>query len=200
MALDEDSIWVTDIDCVWKIDRKTGDLHNRIQALEGSFLVGTAIGKNRELMVADLLSSRILSLKDVKFDVVCEGPDLQSPTRLISAGDELVVASWGYTTDFSGENVGSVFLLNTQTKHISRKNLPMSGHWMGLCSDGSDGWFVADFGTGTILRVLNSGDCERIISLGPGLGDVLYVPAEKLLIVAHITENRVVAFQLSIVK
>ena len=197
LVLDEDSVWVTDIDVVHEVDRKTGNVRRKIEVPDAKFLVGIAIDDERRLLLADLLSSRIFRLKNGECQVLHEGLELQSPSRLSFESHKLLVASWGFTQDFSGDALGNVFAWTPENRQITSLAVPMSGHWMGLCPNGVDGWFLGDFETGTILRVLKNNECERIITLGRGVGAVLYLPQNRLLLVTHITENRLVALRLS---
>lgn len=198
LALDGDTLWVTDIDTVIELDRATGTPRHKHEAPDARFLVGITIDAERGLLLADLLSSRILSLKDGVFEVLHESLELQSPARLWKIETGVLVAPWGYTADFSGDQLGNVFSWNPLTKAIELHKMPMNGHWMGLCPDGDGGWFLADFESGAILQVRKTGVYEKVISLGHGLGTILYVPDDRLLIATHITENRVVAWRLSI--
>jgi hypothetical protein len=197
LVFDDDSIWVTDIDAVVKLDRKTGTVRQSISVPDAKFLVGIAINADHRLLLADVLASRICSLKDGEIRVLHEGIELQSPSKLFCTENGEIVATWGYTTDFSGDHLGSIFSWNSKTREITAWAVPMSGHWMGLCPDDAGGWFLADFETGMILRVSNSGVWEQIAALGRGLGSVLYLTERRLLLAAHITENRLLAFHLT---
>lgn len=197
LVIDQGSIWVTDIDAIIEFDRRSGDIRQTIPVPDAKFLVGIAIDSNHRLLLADLLASRVSSFKDGEFQVLYEGADLQSPSKLFCAEDGIIIASWGFTNDFTGNEMGSLFTRKPGSVDTREWSVPMTGHWMGLCPDRGDAWFLSDFETGIILRLAKNGSCEKIAELGRGLGGILYVPELQLLLAAHVTDNRLIAFQLS---
>lgn len=197
LVVDHDSVWVTDIDTVHELDRKSGEIRRSIKVPDAKFLVGIAVDDERRLLLADLLASRLYRLRNGECEVLHEGRDLQSPSRVSFESNRLIVTTWGFTADFSGDALGNVFAWDATNKRITALAVPMSGHWMGLCRNGEDGLFLGDFQTGTILRVLKNHQCEKIVTLGRGLGAILYLPDDRLLLATHITENRLIAFRLS---
>lgn len=196
-ALDGESLWVTDIDTVVEVDRATGEIRHKHKAPDARFLVGIARDEEGRLLLADLLASRILSLKDGEFQLLHESPELQSPARFWKITTGLIVAPWGYTDDFTGDHKGTAYSWRPETNAIDLYKMPMAGHWMGLCPDFDGGWFLADFESGTILQVLKNGMYEKVITLDQGLGAIVYLPGERLLIATHITQNRLIAWRLT---
>lgn len=195
LVIDEDSIWVSDIDTVYELDRDSGAIRRKIVIPDARFLVGITKAPDKRLFLADLLSSRIYTMNDGVVQVLKDGPELQSPSRLLFANGDLVVAAWGLTPDFSGQAVGDLYSCGQEPPAVRKWNLPMQGHWMGMCSDGTSGLFLADFETGIILHVLKDRTCEKVGEFGHGVGGLLYLPQERLLLVTHVTENRLVALR-----
>ncbi len=197
LALHERTLWTTDIDELVAIDVAKGKVQCKI-AIEGAkFLTGLAVDPRGRIYVGDMLTSRIYCVEENRPRVLAQGRELESPGAILCKDGALLVAGWGYTTDYSTAVPGSIYLLNLK----SRKQTPFSSspraNWFGLCPDGNSGYFASDFGSGRVYRIDHSGKPTCVVSLPQGCAGLVYVPDAKLLVVTQTPENRVAAYDLS---
>lgn len=123
--------------------------------------------------MADMLASRIVALRDGKVRTVQEGPELQSPARLAWTKSGVIVAPWGYTTGYKTDTPGQLYSWRMEDHHMEPLAVTCRGNWIGLCSDGMNGWFAGDFLSGTIRHIAHHGRCQDMTCLEYGLGDTL---------------------------
>jgi hypothetical protein len=67
----------------------------------------------------------------------------------------------------------------------------------GLELDGRGGYIVSDYVAGKILQVSATGEATELRTFMPGNADIAFVPAGNILIVPHMSENKVAAYDLS---
>jgi hypothetical protein len=128
-----------------------------------------------------------------------KGDDLESPNGLLVLGNELIVAAWGLTKDFSNETSGRLYALNLKTK--ARRNITVQpiGNFDGLEAL-PDGSFIAtDWKAGTVFQVDKGGHVNPILSLPQGSADI-GVTREKsgavILTVPQMNENSISVYRL----
>jgi len=112
---------------------------------DAKFLVGIAIDADHRLLLANLLASRISSWKYGEFRVLQEGTELQSPAKLFCTESSVIVAPWGFTTDFSDNDLVEIFDWKPDSRAIRSWDTPMTGHWMGLRPNGAGGCLLPTF-------------------------------------------------------
>lgn len=199
LALCGDTLWVTDIDELVAIDRRSGKIRRKIAIDGAKFLTGVAIDAKGLLYVGDMLTSRIYRVERDSARVFVDGPAIESPAALLISDDRLLVAGWGYTTDYSTTVPGSLFYLDPKTRKQTSLALAPRGNWFGLSRRGDKRFLAADFASGRIYEIDENGRSTCLLSLPRGCAGIAYVPDAELLVVAETRENRVAGFTLGAV-
>lgn len=192
-----DVLWVSDIDelCEVRIDDAT--LVRRVPVAGAKFLVGVSVDAQGTVYAADMLTSSIYRLRDGECAKFVFGPGLESPAGLIAEKDRFVLAAWGLTTDYTTETPGRLLALNLksgETEPFSKRPL---GNLYGLVSDGGKGYLGTDWASGRVFHFSSGAEPRELFALPKGAAGIEYVPAERLLVVAELTESRISAFDLS---
>jgi sugar lactone lactonase YvrE len=142
--------------------------------------------------------SKIYAVKDGKASVFAEGEELEYPNGLLAEGDRLVVGGWGKPEpDFSTKVPGRLFALDLKTKQKTLITRDPTGNIDGVESDGKGGYIVTDWMAGKILRISPQGDVRLIMQFAQGTADHAFLPAGNVLIVPHMNENKVAAYDIS---
>lgn len=192
------TLWVSDIDQIVAIDIKKGTIVQQIVCRDARFLNDVACGPDGSVYVADTLGSKIYRYRDGHLSVFAEGRELESPNGLVVDGERLVVAGWGFTTDFSTSTPGRLFWLHLKTrkKHlISRQPL---GNLDGVATDGQGGYLVTDWVAGKVLHVTADGTSSVLYQLAQGLADLAFLPEANLLILPQMNENKLTAVEMKL--
>ena len=185
------TLWVSNIDEVLKIDIAGGKIINRFPIKDALFLNDIAISKEGDVFVSDTLRSTIHIIKNNKVSVFVEGDEWESPNGLLVVGDQLIVAAWGLTKDFSTKVVGRLYSINIKNKKktlITKKPL---GHLDGIerLSDGN--YLVSDWRKGLIYRVDKNGEAKVVFKGKRGLADIGYIPESKTILIPYMKDNKV---------
>lgn len=193
------TLWVSAVDEVVAIDIATGAIKSRLAVTGAKFLNDVAIGADGTVYVSDMLTSKIHSIKDGRVSTFAEGEQLEYPNGLLVEGNSLVVAAWGKPeADFSTKVPGRLYRLNLATGAKTLITPNPTGNLDGLESDGRGGYIVSDWVAGKILHVAADGKSRVLKQMKQGTADIAYLPASQTLIVPHMLENRVQAYDLSV--
>jgi hypothetical protein len=192
------TLYTTDIDEIVSVDMASGKVTSKTKAPGAQFLNDTAVGSDGTVYVTDMMGNKIYALKDGKVSVFAEGEDLEFPNGLLVEGDSLVVGGWGKPKpDFTTEVPGRLFKLDLKTKMKTPITPDPIANIDGLESDGRGGYIVSDYLAGKILNISGSGAVTTITTFMPSTADIGFVSAEKRLIVPHMNENKIVAYDIS---
>ena len=192
------TLWAADIDQIVGIDIASGKVTQRAAAGGAKFLNDVACAPDGTVYVSDTLASRIYQFRDGKVTVLAEGEDMEYPNGLLWEDGVLVVAGWGKPeADFSTKVPGRLFKLDPATKKKTLVTPAPAGNLDGLESDGRGGYVVTDWTAGKVLHVAPDGKICVLMQHGKGTADHAWLPARKLLILPHMLENRVAAYDLS---
>jgi sugar lactone lactonase YvrE len=190
-------LWVSDIDQVVSISLADGKIVDRI-AIEGAkFLNDVAAGPDGTVYVSDMPESKIYVISGGKATLFAEGEQLESPNGLLVDGDRLLLAAWGYAADFMPKTPGRLLSLDLKTKNVTPITKAPTGNLDGIELDGRGGYVVTDWVAGKVFHISASGEARVVGQFAKGTADHAYLPKEKLLIMPHMMENRVVAYELS---
>jgi hypothetical protein len=192
------TLYTTDIDEIVGIDMASGKVTSKTRVQGAQFLNDTAVGSDGTVYVTDMMGNRIYALKDGKVSVFSEGEDLEFPNGLLVEGDSLVVGGWGKPKpDFTTDVPGRLFKLDLKTKMKTPITSDPTANIDGLESDGRGGYIVSDYLAGKILNISASGAVTTITTFMPSTADIGFIAAEKRLIVPHMNENKIVAYDIS---
>jgi sugar lactone lactonase YvrE len=159
MAVDGDTLWVSDIDAMVKINTVEGKIEKRIEIPGSKFLNDVTVNKG-VVYVSDMEASRILKIEGDKVEVLVEGPEWESPNGLYVDGKTLYVAAWGYTPDVSQSPAvkGNFYSINLDTKAKTVHSRKPLGNLDGLWKSGHNGTFyVSDWVSGEVFAVSRKG-------------------------------------------
>ena len=192
------TLWVADVDEVVGIDIAGGKIVSRTRIEGAKFLNDVATAPDGSVYVSDMLTSKIHRIKDGKFSTFAEGEQLEYPNGLLVEGDNLVVAAWGKPeADFSTKVPGHLYRLNLATGAKTLITTAPTGNLDGLESDGRGGYIVSDWIAGKVFHIGPNGETRMLRQFKQGTADITYLPASRTLIVPHMLENRVQAYDLS---
>jgi hypothetical protein len=145
-----------------------------------------------------MMGNKIYSLKGDKVSVFKEGEDLEYPNGLLVEGDSLVVGGWGKPeADFTTKIPGRLFKLDLKTKKKTLITPDPAANIDGVESDGKGGYIISNYLSGTIYRVTPDGKMESLNQFKPGAADIGIIPAQNLLLVPHMNENLIAAYDIS---
>jgi len=191
------TLWTADLDEVVSIDIASGKVASRVKIDGAKFLNDVACGSDGTVYVSDTVGNRIYAVKNGKASVFAEGDDIEYPNGLLVEGDKLVVAGWGKPeADFTTKVPGRLFTLDLKTKTKKKTLITPEpfGNTDGIESDGQGGYIVSDYMAGTIKQVGADGKATVVKQLKQGSADIAYVPAQKLVIVPQMSENKIAAY------
>lgn len=191
------TLWVSDVDEVVAIDVTSGTVKNRIKVDGAKFLNDVATGPDGSVYVSDMMTSKIHRIKDGAVSVFAEGEALEHPNGLLVVGDSLVVASWGKPeADFTTKVPGRLYRLNLATGVKTLITPKPTGNLDGVESDGRGGYLVTDWIAGKVLHIASDGTTRELRQFKQGTADIAYLPRTRMLIVPHMLDNRVEAYDL----
>jgi hypothetical protein len=189
------SLWTADLDEVVSIDIASGKVASRVKIDGAKFLNDVACGADGTVYVSDTVGSRIYAVKNGKASVFAEGDDIEYPNGLLVEGNKLTVAGWGKPeADFTTKVPGRLFYLDLQTKKKTLITPEPFGNIDGIESDGQGGYVVSDYLAGKIMHVGADGKSTDVKQLKQGTADIAYLPAQKLVVVPQMSENKIAAY------
>ena len=192
------TLWTADLDEVVGIDIATGTISTRVKIDGALFLNDVATGPDGTVYVSDMMANRIYAVRDGAATVFAEGEQLEWPNGLLVDGNRLLVGGWGKPKpDFSTDVPGHLFSLDLQTKEKTLITPQPFANIDGLELDGRGGYIVSDFVAGKILQVNSAGESRELRTFMPGNADIAFVPDGNILLVPHMNENKVAAYDLS---
>lgn len=190
-------LWTADIDTVIGFTVETGAEVARVAVPDAQFLNDVAcVGAT--VYVSDTMTSRIHVVADGTASVFVEGEEFEHPNGLLIDGARLIVGGWGKPReDFSTEVPGRLYAIDRATRAKTLITPDPIANIDGLESDGSGGYLVSDYMAGTILRVFGDGRTETLRTFEPGAADIGFIPEPGVLIVPHMNENRLAAYNIA---
>jgi sugar lactone lactonase YvrE len=113
-------------------------------------------------------------------------------------GETLVVGGWGKPEpDFTTKVPGRLFKLDLKTKQKTLITAEPAGNIDGLESDGQGGYIASDYLAGKILHITSDGKVLTLTTFMPSTADIGFIASDKRLIVPHMNENKIVAYDIS---
>jgi sugar lactone lactonase YvrE len=192
------TLWTADIDEVVGIDIASGRVASKLKIDGAQFLNDVAVGDDGTVYVSDMLASKIYAVKDGKASVFAEGDNVEYPNGLLVDGDRLLVGGWGKPEpDFSTKVPGHLFALDLKTKQKTLITPRPLGNIDGLELDGRGGYIVTDYQKGLLLHVSSAGESKVLKQFKAGSADIAFVPTGNIVIVPHMNENTIAAYDIS---
>jgi len=192
------SLWAADIDEIVEVDIAAGKVARKIKVEGAKFLNDVATSADGTVYVSDMALSRIYMVKDGKVSVFADGEELEYPNGLLVEGDQLVVAAWGKPeADFSTKVPGRLFKIDLKTKKKTLITKEPTGNLDGVEVDGKGGYVVTDWRAGKVMHIAADGKVSLLKQFKQGTADHAYLPETRTLILPHMLENKVAAYDLS---
>lgn len=194
----EGTLWTADIDEIVGVEMASGKVTSKIKVKDAKFLNDVAVGSDGTVYVSDTIASRIYALKGGRVSTFAEGEDLEYPNGLLVEGDSLIVGGWGKPeADFTTKVPGHLFKLDLKTKMKTLITAEPTANIDGLASDGKGGYIVSDYLAGKILNISGDGKVATLTTFMPGTADISFTATDKRLIIPHMNENKIVAYDIS---
>jgi sugar lactone lactonase YvrE len=192
------TLWTADLDEVVAIDIASATITSRTKIDGAMFLNDVAVGPDGTAYVSDTFANKIFAVRDGKATVFAEGEQLEWPNGLLVDGNRLIVGGWGKPKpDFSTEVPGRLFALDLQTKQKTLITPKPFANIDGLEADGRGGYLVSDYMVGKVMQVSANGEVRDVRQFKPGSADIAFVPERNVLLVPHMNENTVAAYDVS---
>lgn len=191
------TLWTADINDVIAIDAATGAIKSRV-TIPGSMFLNDVACNGDTAYVTDMMANKIHSVANGAATVVAEG-DLEFPNGLLVDGNRLIVGGWGSQpkADFSTDVPGHIYAYDLTTKQKTAITKAPLGNIDGLESDGKGGYVASDYLKGKLFHVTATGDVKEIRQFTPGAADIGFASASGIVIVPHMNENKVAAYDIS---
>ncbi len=182
-------LYVSDIDHLVQIHRKTGKIVNRFPAQGAQFLNDVVTDVKGNVYVSDMSAenSVIYQLSQGRMQVWLKGPEIKNPNGLHMEPDRLIIGN-------SGD--GSIKAVNLLDKKITTLATVGSGI-DGLRPDGNGNFFISDWQGKTSL-VMASGQIHTLLDTTASKvnsADLEYIISRKLLLIPTFFDNRVIAYE-----
>ncbi len=190
MTIYQDKLYVADIDRVAEIDLASGKILQFFKPKDAIFLNDATVDKNGIIYISDTGNDRIYFIKNGKIDSWLSSDKLKEANGVRIAGEKLLVGT-AYA-------VQSVDLKSKKIKTL----VPESGNIDGLVDVNESDYFFSDF-NGKICwvrppqpyHILNNTTAQNIKAT-----DIEFIKEKKLLLVPTFNDNRVMAYEIVIVK
>jgi len=196
LAVANGKLYTADIDTLVEIDIATATISNRYQVTDAKFLNDVAAAPNGDIYVSDMTMNRIHLLRDGKFTIWLETPDLLNPNGLLVQGNNLIVGAWGVMTDgFNTKVPGHLLKISLRDKGI--KNIgdgQAVGNLDGVEAFGDNAYLVTDWMAGNLLHIDKAGKVTNVLVLKPGSADLFYAPEQDVALIPMMQDNKLVAY------
>ena len=197
LALANGRLYVSDIDKLVEIDADSGKIIARYDAPGAKFLNDVAAGADGVVYVSDSSTSTIWRLKGGKLEKWMDGEQLKYPNGLHVNGDKLIIAAWGKPrADGTPEpaNLLEVSIADKSVRDLG-DGKPV-GNLDGLEPVDATGYLVTDWMAGGLYRIDVSGKADLWLKLNQGSADIGYVPAQHLLLIPMMKDDKLVAYHI----
>lgn len=192
------TLWTADLDEVVGIDVNDGTIRARVTVPNAMFLNDVECTDDGTVYVSDMMGNRVYAVRDGMASVFIDTDMLDFPNGLLIDGNRLIVANWGRPEpDFTTKVPGRLMAFDLETKAQTFIGAASFGNIDGVESDGRGGYVISDYLAGTVMRVSPSGESTLIRQFMPGAADIGLVPSRGILLVPHMNENQIAAYDIS---
>ena len=193
------TLWVSDIDCLVAIDISAGKITKRIDIPDAKFLNDVACDEDGAVYVSDMVASRVYRYKNGKVTVFAEGEQIEHPNGLLVHDGRLILGGWGkdFQDDFSTKILGRLLAIDLKTKEQSVISQGPTGNLDGIEVDQRGGFLVTDWRAGKVFHISGEGHATLLMKFSRGAADHAFHAEKNLLILPHMMENKLTAFDLT---
>jgi sugar lactone lactonase YvrE len=157
-----------------------------------------AVSEDGSVYASDTPSNTIWRLKDGAFEPWLANDALNGPNGLLVQDGRLIVASFGkLPSEGQKQELGGLFAIDIEKQSLNRiGDSEALGNLDGLQELQPGVYLVTDWAAGGLYRVGAKGKIERVLKLGKGSADFLYLPDQKLAFIPIMLNNALVAYTL----
>jgi hypothetical protein len=187
MGIIDEFLYVTDIDCVVKIDITKGTIIGSYPGVDSKFMNDIAVDGNRNVYASDMMDTKIYKLEKGLLEVWLDDPQLTSPNGLYAEGGYLYVGC------------KKILKININTKEmevISEETGSIDG-----LEGTSDGGFIYSDWTGNVHFISQDKKIEKLLDTSAqkvNAADIEFIPAKKMLLIPTFFDNRVVCYEVKL--
>lgn len=188
MAINQNKLFVTDIDQLVEIDIKKGLIIKKYSAPNASFLNDVAIDKKGNIYISDTGNDTIYKMSEGKVIVWLKGSDIKRPNGIYIEKETLYLGNCGDGC------LKAISIKDKKTRILARIGRSIDG----LVPDGEGNFIVSDWKGRTAL-VYQSGLLIDLLDTTKNKinsADIEYIVREKLLIIPTFFDNRVISYRL----
>ncbi|HSD92818.1 MAG TPA: hypothetical protein VLB11_07300 [Methyloceanibacter sp.] len=198
LALHERTLYVADVDELVEINAASGEILKRHSAEGAIFLNDVATDEDGTVYVSDTPMNTIWRLKDGAIEPWLANDNLNGPNGLLVEDGKLIVSSFGKLPgEGQQQERGGLYAIDIEKQAVNKIGDSESiGHLDGLQALQPGVYLVSDWAAGGLYRAGAKGKVERVLKLGKGSADFLYLPDQKLAIIPIMLGNSLVAYQL----
>ena len=192
------TLWTADLNEVIGVNVTDGAVRTRVSIPDAKFLNDVECTNDGAVYVSDMMGNRVYVVKDGSASVFLDSDVLDYPNGLLVDGDRLIVANWGQpSADFTTKVPGRLTAFTFANKTRTMIGDTSFGNIDGVESDGRGGFILSDYLAGTVLRITATGERTMVRQFKPGAADIGYVAAKGILLVPHMNENQVAAYDVT---
>jgi hypothetical protein len=198
LALHDRTLYVADVDELVEINIASGEITNRDEARGAIFLNDVAVGEDGTVYVSDTPMNTIWRLKDGNFEPWLTDDDLNGPNGLLVQGGKLIVASFGKLAgEGQKQELGGILAIDLEDQSLNKLgDGALIGNLDGLQSLQPGIYLVTDWAAGGLYRVDAKGKAERLVKLGKGSADFIYLPDKTMALIPIMLSNSLVVYAL----
>lgn len=188
-------VYVADVDALVEIDASDGDIVERYPAEDAEFLNDVTVDDEGNVYVSDSNTSTIYRLADGQLSVWLQGPRIKAPNGLFAEDDYLIAAACTFDVDEPGSRRHFQHIsYDGQAIEIPQGNSPM-GNIDGIEPDGRGGYFITEWGPGTLSHYDPDQGVTLLREPGQGTADLEALPDEDMIYVPVMMSHELIAFR-----
>jgi sugar lactone lactonase YvrE len=198
MALHDRTLYVADVDELIEINAASGEIVKRYPAKGAIFLNDVVVDEEGTVYASDTPMNTIWRLKDGSLEPWLANDALNGPNGLLVQGKKLIVASLGKLPgEGQKQELGGLLAVDLEDQSVGKLgNAEPFGNLDGLQALQPNVYLVTDWFAGGLYRVDAKGKAERLLKLGKGSADFVYLPDKKLALIPIMLNNSLVAYTL----
>lgn len=199
IAITNDKLYVSDVTVLVEADLETGKVIQTHTTEGTQFLNDVNIASDGTIYVSDTANSTIFKLgTDGTFSAWLQSEDLEHPNGLLQVENDMYVAAWGNMVGPEGKQKqsGNFLKVNMTTQEITKISKETLGNLDGVQVYDKENFIISAWRSGKVMKISKNGVVEDVVTVGQSVGDILYIPAQKLLALPMNRQSQLLIYQL----